>query len=90
MKIVEADESEKIITRVAAEKYLEKNINNQVKNNLYIIMYKGEIISLSGTYYKFAWKKIGYLKNALSNKFGKELADALVKDKVIEIYRIVI
>ena len=90
MKIVDAEKDEKIMSRVEAEEYLEHLINNKATNYLYIVKYKGEMISISGKYYKFSWKKIEYLKRALVQKFGKELSNALVKDKVIEIYKVVV
>lgn len=89
MKILkEFNREEQVISLAEAEIRVEKKINNTTRDTLYVVKYKGDLVSFSGDYYKFAYKRLSYLRNALSHKFGKELADALVKEKVIEIYKI--
>jgi predicted ribosome-associated RNA-binding protein Tma20 len=89
MRIIEIlDDQEKVISLNTAKRLVEEKINNETKEFLYIVKYEGKIISFSGDYYKFAWKKIGYLSAALTNKFGKELSEALVDNGVIEIIKL--
>lgn len=90
MKIVDQVEKEVTISRDEAEKAIEKKINNKTKNHLYVVKYKGELVSFSGEYYKFAWKDIRYLRAALTNKFGKEFTEAAVEDGLLEIIRLTI
>lgn len=79
-----------VISHQEAIEKVERNINNSTRDALYIAKYNGDIVSFSGEYYKFAWKKIGDVRRALSLKFGKELADALVENDIIEIVKVYI
>lgn len=91
MKIVESiPENEDLITFAEAKRKVERKINNKGRDYLFVIKYEGNLISISGEYYKFAWKELGYLRNALTNKFGKELSEALVENGVIEVVKVYI
>lgn len=90
MKIVDVEIDKDFITLSQAKQKVENTINNQTDDYLFVLKYEGKLISISGDYYKFAWKTIGNLKCALSNKFGKELAEALVENDVIEVIKIYI
>jgi len=89
MKIVETiEQNEKVISLADAKRMVEDRLNNETEDHLYIVKYEGKIISFSGEYYKFAWKTMGMLKAALTNKFGRELTEALVENEIIEIFKI--
>lgn len=90
MKIIDVNLDEDFITLHQAKQKIESRINNNVRDRLYVLKYDGKIISISGEYYKFAWKSIRDVKNALTLKFGKELSEALVENDVIEVYEILI
>lgn len=90
MKIIDVEVEQDFITLAQAKQKVENRINNSTSDHLYILKYDGNIISISGDYYKFAWKTLGNLRAALSNKFGKELAEALVENDVIEVIKIYI
>lgn len=90
MKIIDVEVEQDFITLAQAKQKVENRINNSTKDHLYILKYDGNIISISGDYYKFAWKTIGNLRAALSNKFGKELAESLVENDVIEVIKLYI
>ena len=90
MKIIDVEVEQDFITLAQAKQKVENRINNSTSDHLYILKYDGNIISISGDYYKFAWKTLGNLRAALSNKFGKELAEALVENDVIEVLKIYI
>lgn len=91
MKIVESlPEYKDVITFNDAKKKVERQINNTGKDYLFVIKYEGKLISISGEYYKFAWKELGYLRNALTNTFGKELSEALVENGIIEVVKVYI
>jgi hypothetical protein len=91
MKIVESiPEKENLITFDYAHALVKRAINKETRDFLYIVKYEGKIISFSGEYYKFAWMNIGFLRNALSQKFGKEVAEALVENEILEIIKVYI
>lgn len=90
MKVIDVEEDTKYITLAEARREVENTLNNSTKNALYVVKYDGEIISLSGRYYKFAYKTIGNVKTALTNKFGKDLAKALIEGDVIEVVKVYI
>lgn len=90
MQIVDAQEDTTFITLAQAKREVEQTVNNTTKNALYVVKYDGEIVSLSGRYYKFAYKTIGNVKTALTNKFGKDLSRALIESDVIEVVKVYI
>lgn len=91
MQIVEnLSRAEKVISLEEAKEKVERQINNTTQDTLWVVKYEGKVISISGEYYKFAWKRLRDLRNALTLKFGKELSDALVRENVIEIYKILV
>lgn len=88
MRIINDYEEEDVITRAKAKQKVEARINNYANDYLYVVKFEGRIISFSTQYYKFAWKSLRDLHNALTNKFGKELAEALVENGVIDIVKV--
>ena len=91
MKIVQSYEApQDVITFDDAKKKVEQKINNTTKDYIYVVKYEGKIVSFSTEYYKFAWKTIGYLRSALTQKFGRELSEALVENDVIQIIKVYI
>lgn len=89
MKIVNNPEDfEQVISIKVAKEMVRKRINNSADNVLYVVKFEGKLVSFSTQYYKFAWKNITCLKSALNRKFGKNLAEALVENEVIEVLRI--
>lgn len=85
MRIVEDMDEVEVITMRQARNKVEQSINNVTDNRLYVVKYDGKLISLSGRYYKFGYKKMQHLRTALTNKFGKDLARALVESDVITV-----
>lgn len=91
MKIVEQlPTDEELMTFDEAHSRVKRMINNTADDYLFVVKYDGKLISFSGKYYKFAWKSHGMLKNALSQKFGREVAQALVENDVIQIVKVYI
>lgn len=88
IKIVDAEKDDILVRRIEASEYFDKSVNNTSKDSIYIVKKDDKIISFSGEYYKFAWKKLSYLKQALSLKFGKDMSRAMVDSGVIEIYKV--
>lgn len=89
MKIVDDMEDVQVITLAQAKNKVEHVINNTVRENvLYVVKYNGKLISLSGRYYKIGYKTMGNLRVALTNKFGKDLAEALVENDVITVEKV--
>jgi len=89
MKIV-GDPDTTIMTLKEARRNVEGTINNRSTDHVFVIKYDGELISISGEYYKFAWKTLYNVQAALTNKFGRDLSHALVEAGVIEIVKVYI
>jgi len=89
MKIVEDQDNVTVITRGQAKAEVEQCINDVTRENaLYVVKYNGKLISLSGRYYKYGYKTMANLRNALSQKFGADLAHALVENDVIQLEKV--
>jgi len=88
MKIVDEYEKQDVITKAEAVWQVKRTINRFCGDHLYVLKYEGQIISISGEYYKIAWNTIGDIRRALSLKFGYELAEALVENEILEIIKV--
>lgn len=88
MKIVDENFESEIMTSAEAKLKVQYQINNTADNVLYVIKYNGKIISLSGRYYKFAYKTIGNVRTALSLKFGRDLAYALIESDILTVEKV--
>lgn len=89
MKIIDSQDDVQVMTREEAKRRVLNKINNTVRENvLYVVKYDGKLISLSGRYYKFGYKTMGNLRTALTNKFGRDLAEALVESDVITVEKV--
>ncbi len=91
MRIIKGlKKNEHIISEDFARERVVEAVNNTANDELWIVKYDGNIISISGEYYKFAWKTRRDLRNALTNKFGRELANELIKEEIIEVYKVIL
>ena len=84
------DDEVKVFTKTQADSIALREVNNTTANSMFVIKKDGVIISLSGRYYKFAYKTLRDVKNALTVKYGKDLSMEMIEKDIIQVIKVIV